>query len=65
MTTKKRRVDVFTAGCPLCEGRVRFATYLVCHGSEVRAMISREGCATNQGRGKAALHGVTAVRLWR
>lgn len=50
MATEKRRVEVFTVACPSCE---------------VQTYDLRDGCATNQGREKAARHGVTAVRGWR
>jgi len=36
MTTEKRRVDVFTAGCPLCQDAVRLVTSLACPSCEVQ-----------------------------
>lgn len=61
MITEKRRVDVFTAGCPLCQDAVRLVTSLACPGCEVQVYDLREGCATNECREKAARYGVTAV----
>jgi hypothetical protein len=61
MTTEKRRVDVFTTDCPLCEDTVRLVTSLACPSCEVRVYDLREGCATNTCREKAARYGVTAV----
>jgi hypothetical protein len=61
MTTEKRPIDVFTAGCPLCEDAVRLVTSLACPSCEVRAYDLREGCATNECREKATRYGVTAV----
>ena len=61
MTTKKRRVDVFTAGCPLCEDAVRLVTSLACPSCKVQVYDLREGCATNECREKAARYGITAL----
>lgn len=61
MTTEKRRVDVFTASCPLCQDAVRLVTSLACPSCEVQVYDLLEGCATNECREKAARYGVTAV----
>lgn len=61
MATGKRRVEVFTAACPLCEDAVRLVTSLACPSCEVQVYDLREGCATNECREKAARYGVTAV----
>lgn len=61
MTAERRRVEVFTAGCPLCEDAVRLVTSLACPRCEVQVYDLREGCATNECREKAARYGVTAV----
>jgi hypothetical protein len=61
MVTVKRRVEVFTAGCPVCSevvGLVRALAYPSC---EVRLYDLREGCATNECREKASRYVVTAV----
>ncbi len=61
MTSEKRRVEVFTAGCPLCEDTVRLVTSLACPSCEVQVYDLREGCATNVCREKATRYGITAV----
>lgn len=61
MVTVKRRVEVFTAGCPLCDDAVGLVTSLACPSCEVQIYDLREGCATNECREKAAGYGVTAV----
>ena len=61
MTTEKRRVDVFAAGCPLCQDAVRLVTSLACPSCEVQVYDLREGCVANECREKAARYGVTAV----
>lgn len=61
MTAEKRRVEVFTAGCPLCEDAVRLVTSLACPGCEVQIYDLREDCATNEWREKARQYGITAV----
>lgn len=61
MVTVKRRVEVFTAGCPVCEGTVDLVKSLICPSCELKLYDLREGCATNECREKAARYGITAV----
>ncbi len=61
MTTAKRRVEVFTAGCPVCTEVVGLVRAVACPSCEVRIYDLREGCATNECREKARRYGVTAV----
>lgn len=57
----KRLVEVFTAGCPICEDTVRLMKSLVCPSCELKIYDLREGCATNECREKATQYGITAV----
>ncbi len=61
MITATQRVEVFTAGCPLCEKAVGLVRSLTCPNCEVRVYDLREGCATNECREKAKRYGVTSV----
>jgi len=61
MATAKRRVEVFTAGCPLCEETVGLVRSLACPSCEVQIYDLREGCATNECREKVVRYSVTAV----
>lgn len=61
MTAEKRRVEVFTAGCPLCDDTVKLVKSLVCPSCELQLFDLRDGCATNECRENAARYGVTAV----
>lgn len=61
MATAKRRVEVFTAGCPVCDEAVRLVQSLVCPSCDVQVYDLRAGCATNECRDKAREYGVTAV----
>jgi len=61
MTNAKRLVEVFTAGCPICEKTVRLVLAETCPSYEMRVYHLREGCATNECRNKAERYGVTAV----
>jgi glutaredoxin len=61
MATAKRRVEVFTAGCPVCEETVRLVKATACPSCEVAVYDLREGCATNECREKATRYGVSAV----
>lgn len=59
--TSKRRVEVFTAGCPICEETVTLVKSLACPSCKVQVYDLREGCATNECREKATRYGITAV----
>src|SRR3989442_198160 len=61
MVTVKRRVEVFTAGCPVCTEVVGLVRAIACPSCEVRVYGLRDGCATNECRGKATRYGLTAV----
>ena len=61
MPTEKRRVDVFTAGCPLCEEAVDLVQSLVCPSCDIRVYDLRAGCDTNECREKLRDYGITAV----
>ena len=61
MVTVKRRVEVFTAGCPVCTEVVGLVRDIACPNCEVRVYDLRDGCATNECREKATRYGVTAV----
>ncbi len=57
----KRLVEVFTAGCPLCDETVNLVRELACFNCEVQIWDLREGCATNECREKAAVYGIHRV----
>jgi hypothetical protein len=61
MAIVKRRVEVFTAGCPVCTEVVGLVRAIACPSCEVQVYDLREGCATNECREKAVRYGVTAV----
>ena len=56
-----RIVEVFIAGCPLCDEAVRLVKSTACPNCEVKVYDLREGCATNECRDLAARYGVTTV----
>lgn len=57
----KRRVEVFTAGCPVCEDAVKKVNSIACPDCEVVIYDLNRGCATNECREKAKKYGVTRV----
>ena len=57
----KRIVEVFTAGCPLCDEAVNLVRELACSNCEVQVYDLREGCATNECREKANQYGINRV----
>ncbi len=56
-----RKVEVFTAGCPVCDPAVRLVKELACPSCEVVVYDLREGCATNECRDKAKAYGIHRV----
>jgi len=61
MTTAQRHVEVFTAGCPICDDTVSLVKSLSCPGCELTIYNLREGCATNECWEKARQYGIAAV----
>lgn len=61
MATATRRVEVFTAGCSLCDETVRMVQSLACPNCAVQIYDLREGCATNECREKVMRYGITAI----
>jgi hypothetical protein len=59
-TIIKRRVEVFTAGCPICAETVN-RVQLLDPSCDVRIYDVREGCATNECRDKARHYEIPAV----
>lgn len=58
MTKIKRKVEVFTAGCPVCEKTVKLVKSLACPGCEVIVYDLNRGCETNDCRRKAVEYGI-------
>lgn len=56
-----RKVEVFTAGCPLCDQAVNLVKTSACPDCEVTVYDLRVGCETNVCRDRAREYGVTAV----
>lgn len=61
MTHRKRSVEVFTAGCPLCEDAVQLVRSVICPSCELKIYDLRKDCATHECRDKAERYGVKAV----
>ncbi len=57
----KRKVEVFTAGCPLCDPVVDLVKKTACPSCEVVVYDLNAGCATNDCRNKAKEYGVNRV----
>lgn len=61
MGTATRRVEVFTAGCPVCDPVVTLVKSLICPSCDLKVYDLREGCAPDECRDKATRYGITAV----
>lgn len=57
----KRLVEVFIAGCPLCDETVKLVRELACPNCEVQVWDLREGYETNECQEKAAQYGIHRV----
>lgn len=57
----KRKIEVFTGGCPVCEPVVELVKKTACSNCEVVIYDLNEGCATNECRTKANQYGVMRV----
>lgn len=61
MVPAKRCVEVFTAGCPICDETVKLVKSSVCPSCDLKIYDLREGCTTDECRDKAKRYGVTSV----
>ena len=61
MEKNKRKVEVFTAGCPVCDKTVELVKSLACPSCEVIVYDLNKGCETNECREKAEKYGVTRL----
>lgn len=57
----KRKVEIFTAGCPVCEPAVDLVNKLACESCEVIVYDLREGCITNECREKVKHYGIARL----
>ena len=57
----KRKVEVFTAGCPVCEPTVELVKNTACDSCEVIIYDLNKGCDTMECREKAEKYGVTKL----
>ena len=57
----KRIVEIFTAGCPLCDETVKLVRELACDNCEVLLYDLHSGSTTNQCREKVAQYGIHRV----
>ncbi len=61
MSDKKRSVEVFTAGCPLCDDVVKLVRELACDSCEVTTYNLSDACESAERLEKARAYGVTRV----
>jgi glutaredoxin len=61
MVARKRTVEVFTAGCPVCEPAVKMVQELACPSCEVKIHDLNRGCETDDCRVEAQKYGIKTV----
>ncbi len=59
--SQKRKIEVFTAGCPVCEETVKQVQDAACPSCDVIVHDLNKGCETNVCRDKAKEYGVKSV----
>lgn len=57
----KRKIEVFTSGCPVCEPVVELVKKMACPSCDVEIYDLNKACDTNICREKAKEYGVTRV----
>lgn len=57
----KRKVEIFTAGCPVCDGAVQQLKDALRNECEITIYDLNKGCETNECRDKAKAYGVKSV----
>lgn len=57
----KTKVEVFTAGCPVCDDTVKLVNELACPNCEVTVYDLSKACETKECLEKAKRYGITAV----
>ena len=59
--SQKRKIEVFTAGCPVCEETIRQVQEAARSSCEVIVYDLNKGCETNECRDKAKEYGIKSV----
>ena len=57
----KRKVEVFTTGCPLCSPAVKMVQELACPSCEIKIHDLNKGCETDECRVEAQKYGIKTV----
>lgn len=57
----KRLIEVFTAGCYICENAVKEIKALSCSNCEVKVYDLNKGCETNECKEKAKQYDIKSV----
>lgn len=57
----KRKIEVFTSGCPVCEPVVDLVKKTACPSCNVTVYDLNKGCSTNECRDKAKKYGITRL----
>ncbi len=58
---EKRKIEIFTAGCPVCEDTVRQVREAACSSCEVIVYDLNKGCETNECLLKAKEYDIKSV----
>ncbi len=59
--SKKRKIEIFTAGCPVCEDTIKQVQEAACSCCDVVVYDLNKGCETDECRDKAKAYGVKSL----
>jgi hypothetical protein len=56
-----RKIEVFTAGCPICDDAVKLVKKLACKDCEVTVYNLNEPCESGEGLEKVKTYGIVRI----
>lgn len=59
--SSKRKVEIFTAGCPICDEAVVQIKDALCNDCDITVYDLNKGCETNECREKAKQYNIKSV----
>lgn len=61
MSARKRRVEIFTAGCPVCDEAIKLVKKLACESCEIKAYDLNKSCKSKECIEKVGTYGIKRI----
>ena len=61
MVDKKTKIEVFTAGCSVCDSTVKLVRELACPNCDIHVHDLNQGCETGECRDEAQKYGLKTI----